>query len=408
MKNGINDPMTFLKKPQIHQKGFTIVELLVVIVVIGILAAITVVSYTGISQRASIATLQSDLSNAKTQFELYKAENGKYPAGIDCSAAPAANTICVKASPGNNLGTYTVDDMNNPQTFSLPESTNGGSLSYVVTNNAAPTAYVSPSTNCPSGFVLVPGSATYGTSSFCIAKYEAKNAGGNVPISQAAGLPWMNISQIDATTYSANVAGCTGCHLITEAEWLTAAQNVINVGSNWSSGTVGAGYIYSGHNDSAPVAILAADTNDSNGYFGETNVGGNQRRTLTLSNGNVIWDMSGNVQDWTAGQLTGQQPGAGETGTYVWHEWNAVTVPGAISPNPYPVFANPAAATWTTAANNIGSLFSNSGETLQKGFLRGGSSTAGASKSGPMMLLLVNGPTYIGSLVGFRMASPTQ
>lgn len=120
-------------------------------------------------------------------------------------------------------------------------------------------------------------------------KYEAKQVGAtNVPISQAAGTPWVNISQTDAIANSPNVAGCTGCHLITEAEWLTIAQNVLSVASNWSGGVVGSGYIYSGHNDGAPNAALAADTNDANGYYGETNIVGNQRRTLTLTNGAVI------------------------------------------------------------------------------------------------------------------------
>jgi len=46
------------------KRGFTIVELLVVIVVIGILAAITVVAYTGVTQKATVSTLTSDLDNA--------------------------------------------------------------------------------------------------------------------------------------------------------------------------------------------------------------------------------------------------------------------------------------------------------------------------------------------------------
>lgn len=57
---------------------------------------------------------------------------------------------------------------------------------------------------------------------------------------------------------------------------------------------VGSGYIYSGHNDNAPASALAADPGDSNGYAGEANTGGNQKRTLTLSDGEVIWDLCGN------------------------------------------------------------------------------------------------------------------
>lgn len=70
-------------------KGFTIVELLVVIVVIGILAAITIVGYAGVTQRASAAALQSDLKTASTQLALYKAEHEIYPA----EGSAEANTL---------------------------------------------------------------------------------------------------------------------------------------------------------------------------------------------------------------------------------------------------------------------------------------------------------------------------
>lgn len=62
-----------------RQKGFTIVELLVVIVVIAILAAIGVVAYTGIQDRVHAATIQTDLSNAKKQLMLYQVAHGAYP-----------------------------------------------------------------------------------------------------------------------------------------------------------------------------------------------------------------------------------------------------------------------------------------------------------------------------------------
>ncbi|MDP3630642.1 MAG: prepilin-type N-terminal cleavage/methylation domain-containing protein [Actinomycetota bacterium] len=104
--------------------GFTIVELLVVIVVIGILAAITIVSYTGISKQATIASLQSDLTNAAKQLKMFKVENGMYPAtfSVDCAAQPTATTnICLKASPGSTYTDYQVDNPSNPQSFTLTE-----------------------------------------------------------------------------------------------------------------------------------------------------------------------------------------------------------------------------------------------------------------------------------------------
>jgi prepilin-type N-terminal cleavage/methylation domain-containing protein len=59
--------------------GFTIVELLIVIVVIGILAAITIVAYNGVQSRAKQAKMQSDISNVQKLVEAYYAINGTYP-----------------------------------------------------------------------------------------------------------------------------------------------------------------------------------------------------------------------------------------------------------------------------------------------------------------------------------------
>ncbi len=64
---------------KIMQKGFTIVELLIVVVVIGILAAIVTVAYTGISARANDAAVEADLANVAKKLELYKATNSAYP-----------------------------------------------------------------------------------------------------------------------------------------------------------------------------------------------------------------------------------------------------------------------------------------------------------------------------------------
>jgi prepilin-type N-terminal cleavage/methylation domain-containing protein len=59
--------------------GFTIVELLIVIVVIGILAAITLVAYGGIQERARFSSMRSDLASMNKAIRLYHAQYGSYP-----------------------------------------------------------------------------------------------------------------------------------------------------------------------------------------------------------------------------------------------------------------------------------------------------------------------------------------
>jgi prepilin-type N-terminal cleavage/methylation domain-containing protein len=67
------------KQKNNSQLGFTIVELLIVIVVIGILAAITIVAYNGVQSRAFNIRVQADIKNVEKIVESYKAINGSYP-----------------------------------------------------------------------------------------------------------------------------------------------------------------------------------------------------------------------------------------------------------------------------------------------------------------------------------------
>lgn len=66
------------------QIGFTIVELLIVIVVIGILAAITIVAYNGVQERANNSKTTSTLNVWVKALTLYKVDNGHWPYGLVC------------------------------------------------------------------------------------------------------------------------------------------------------------------------------------------------------------------------------------------------------------------------------------------------------------------------------------
>jgi prepilin-type N-terminal cleavage/methylation domain-containing protein len=384
------------------KRGFTIVELLVVIVVIGILASLTIVAYAGISQMAIASTLQSDLSNSSKQLKLYQAENGAYPDAVDDCPSPAANNVCLDPS-GSNTYEYQVNNSSNPQRFRLIAK--NGDTSYSIDDNSSPIAVV-PIT-CPAGYIVVPGSLTYDTDDFCVMKYEAKNVGG-IATSQVADPPWVNISF--ATSVTTAAAACSGCHMITENEWLTIAQNVLSVDSNWDDGAgthvVGTGYIYRGHSDTGPNNALAATSDDGDGYYLTTNTApSNQRRTLTLTNGEVIWDFSGNVWEWTNATIAGGQPGVTGGGS-AWREWTAITNPGVptpSTPNPSPTYTGITGASSWNSSYGVGQIYSNADISSTRVPLRGGAWQLGGSAG----VLCINytdpgGPAF--SNGGFRVA----
>ncbi len=65
------------------EKGFTLIELMIVVVVIGILAAAIVPQFTKSADKAKVATAKSDLSNFKTVLAIVYSEDGGYPGTAD-------------------------------------------------------------------------------------------------------------------------------------------------------------------------------------------------------------------------------------------------------------------------------------------------------------------------------------
>lgn len=114
---------------QTKQSGFTIIELLIVIVVIGILATLVIVSFTGIQQRARNTKRQTDINAIASHVEAYYANEGKYPTranmndatfqstnlkGLDPAAYkdPSGTASTLAAAPAANVYAYqpTADD----------------------------------------------------------------------------------------------------------------------------------------------------------------------------------------------------------------------------------------------------------------------------------------------------------
>jgi type IV pilus assembly protein PilE len=82
--------------PPIRARGFTLIELMVTVAIIGILTAIAVPAYTAYLQRSRVPPALDALSALATQMEQRFQDTGSYANGAACGAAlPAAENFAI-------------------------------------------------------------------------------------------------------------------------------------------------------------------------------------------------------------------------------------------------------------------------------------------------------------------------
>jgi len=177
-------------------------------------------------------------------------------------------------------------------------------------------------TLCPTGYVEVLSNSAVGTNAtFCVMKYEAKCSttkegltscpsptgapeASKVAVSTDIGLPWTSISAHEALEACQDLNALHSVSnkfdLISNAEWMTVARSIEAKGTNWTND---GGYLKlsMGHADTNPPepcdgTIINVQTNCSTLDANPSNF--HQKRTFTLNNNEIVWDVAGNVWEW--------------------------------------------------------------------------------------------------------------
>ena len=114
------------------EKGFTLIELMIVVAIIGILAAIAIPQFTSYRQRGYNATMQSDIHNAATAQEAYFNDNQSYANGSPAFGVLSQYGFVPTASDVvNTTGTtsqYTINATMNPALSTWQLTGPGGTL----------------------------------------------------------------------------------------------------------------------------------------------------------------------------------------------------------------------------------------------------------------------------------------
>ena len=88
------------------KRAFTLVEILVVVVILGILAAIVIPKYSEASTEAKFSNLCSNLHTLRAQIELYKSQHNNTPPSFANFVAQMTGQTDITGAAGNDYGPY--------------------------------------------------------------------------------------------------------------------------------------------------------------------------------------------------------------------------------------------------------------------------------------------------------------
>lgn len=152
---------------KIRNDGFTIVELLIVIVVIAILAAISIVAYNGIQSRGKNSAAQSTATGVAKKAMLYNTEVGYYPLGMSALTGAASTTV-YKVTDATYIGTLANDTTTNGVGFYVCGSGSPAGATAITSSNVTGGRIYyrdyqsSSNSSIPYGVVSGTGIACYG------------------------------------------------------------------------------------------------------------------------------------------------------------------------------------------------------------------------------------------------------
>ncbi len=110
-----------LRKFHNNEKGFTLIELMIVIAIIGILAAIAIPQFASYRMRAYNSAAQADLRNAMTEQEAYYMDNDTY-----------TPTICNLTNLNNSDGVSVAASAGTISTYTMTSSHSNGNVTYTI------------------------------------------------------------------------------------------------------------------------------------------------------------------------------------------------------------------------------------------------------------------------------------